>query len=147
MSLKQLRITEISFGSVQQTDSIQLRYKILREPLGLQYDKSDLERENEDFHIAAILGEKVVGILLLKPFGKQIIKMRQVAVDTLWQGKTIGKSMVRFSEDFAREKGFTKIEMHSRETVIVFYLSLDYMLEGASFLEVGIPHKKMSKLL
>jgi predicted GNAT family N-acyltransferase len=145
--MAQLHIAEISFGSHEQTESIQLRYETLREPLGLQYDKNDLAKEKEDFHIAAILGNKLVGILLLKPIDENIVKMRQVAVDKLWQGKTIGKSMVRFSEDFAREKGFEKIELHARETAIPFYLSLEYLLEGESFLEVGIPHKRMSKML
>lgn len=114
----------------------------------MQFDKTDLEKEYEDFHIAAYFNKKLVGILLLKPTGNnEIIKMRQVAVDVQHQGKGVGKELVKFSEQFALNKGFKKIELNARETAVPFYLSLGYSIEGRSFYEVGIPHKKMFKIL
>ncbi len=120
-----------------------LRYKVLREPLGLNFEQSDLEKEFEDFHIAAFHNKQIVGILLLKP-NKDRIKMRQVAVDDFWQGKGIGKAMVFFAHKIAFDKGYKKIELHARETAIPFYLSLGYSIKGEPFYEVGVPHKKMA---
>lgn len=115
----------------------------MREPLGLQFDESDLAKEYEDFHIAAYFHDELVGILLLKPTENDIIKMRQVAVADAWQRKGIGKAMVLFAEKFAFEKGYKKMELHARETAVPFYLSLGYFIKGDTFYEVGIPHKKM----
>jgi len=143
-----LNILKIDFGSPEQIASVKLRYAVLREPLGLTYDEGVLATENEDFHIAAFSENELVGILLLKPFHEQgMLKMRQVAVNPLWQRKGVGRNLVNFSEEFARKKGFKKIELHARENAIPFYTSLHYIVEGDMFLEVGIPHKKMYKVL
>lgn len=139
-----LNIREISFGSPEQKESVELRYIVLREPLGLRFDETELAKEYEDFHIAAYFHDELVGILLLKPTeNKDIIKMRQVAVADAWQGKGVGKAMVLFAEKFAFEKGYKKMELHARETAVPFYLSLGYFIKGDTFYEVGIPHKKM----
>ncbi len=141
-------LKEIEFGSPEQIESVNLRYKILREPLGLDFTKEDLAREYEDFHLAAYIENQIIAILLLTPTEhKSTIKMRQVAVAEYWQGKGIGKLMVRFSEDNSKLKGFKKIELHARKTAVPFYLSLGYSVSGKMFYEVGIPHKKMFKNL
>lgn len=143
-----INVKEISFGSPEQIESINLRYKVLREPLGLNFDKNDLAKEYQDFHIAAYSNGEIVGVLLLKPTeNSEIAKMRQVAVDNDWQGKGVGKALVTFSEAILKNKSFKKIELHARETAVPFYLSLNYLIVGDLFYEVGIPHKKMVKTL
>ncbi len=133
---------------MEQVESIAIRYKVLREPLGLQFDENDLAKEYQDFHIAAYSNSEIVGILLLKPTkNPDIIKMRQVAVANDWQRKGVGRDLVLFSEKFAIKKSFKKIELNARETAIPFYLSLDYTIIGDLFYEVDIPHKKMVKIL
>lgn len=125
-----------------------MRYEVLRKPLNLQFNEEDLKKEYLDFHIAAYVDGKLAGILLLKPSDDPIvIKMRQVAVDASIQGRGVGKAMVKFSEAFVKEKGFTSIELHARETAVPFYLSLNYLIVGDRFEEVGIPHFKMVKML
>ncbi len=143
-----INVKEIEFGSPEQIESINLRYKVLREPLGLNFDENDLAKEYQDFHIAAYSNGEIVGVLLLKPTeNSAIIKMRQVAVANDWQGKGIGKSMVLFAEKFAFEKGYKKMELHAREAAVPFYLSLGYFIKGDTFYEVGIPHKKNACLI
>lgn len=146
--MSNIEVREIAFDSPEQKESINLRYKVLRAPLGLTYNPEDLAKEYLDFHIALYLEGALAGILLLKPTDvKGIIKMRQVAVDTELQGTGLGKQMVAFSEQFCRDKGFNTIELHARETAVPFYLSMQYQLTGEPFKEVGIPHRKMFKNL
>jgi len=143
-----LKVKEIAFGSEEQKESVKLRYEVLRKPLNLHFNEEDLKKEYLDFHIAAYVEDKIAGILLLKPSDSPTtIKMRQVAVDASLQGRGIGKAMVKFSETFVKEKGFTAIELHARETAVPFYLSLNYTIVGDRFEEVGIPHFKMVKEL
>jgi predicted GNAT family N-acyltransferase len=73
--------------------------------------------------------------------------MRQVAVDDKQQNKGFGTELVETAEEFCREKGFTKIELNAREASVNFYLKLNYKIVGDPFIEVGIPHKKMIKVL
>lgn len=137
----------LEFGSEAQRLSVELRFEVLRKPLGLNFDPSDLAREGEDYHLASFIDSKIVGILLLKPVSKETVKMRQVAVKTDSQNKGIGKSLVRFAEEFAQKKGYTTMQLNARKTALPFYLALEYQTLGDEFHEVGIPHLKMEKNL
>jgi predicted GNAT family N-acyltransferase len=53
--------------------------------------------------------------------------------------------MVKFSEQYAQEHGYSKIYMHARETAVGFYLKLGYEIEGEPFEEVTIAHRSMLK--
>lgn len=140
-----LNIKEIKFGSEEYKESIILRDKILRKPLGMVYTKEFLEAEKNEFHIAAFNNTDIVGILLLRKLNDKLLKMRQVAVDSYLQGKGIGKKLVTFSEQFAKERGGEKIELNARDTAVKFYISLNYKKVGAMFKEIGINHYKMEK--
>ena len=73
--------------------------------------------------------------------------MRQVAVSDDFQRRGVGKLMVEFCEKIAVENGMNSIELHARENAVPFYLSLQYTIMGNQFLEVNIPHYKMTKEL
>ena len=136
----------LEHGSSLQQLSLELRYQILREPLGLTFTDQDLYGEDQQVHIAAVHENQVLAVLLLKP-NNTTLKMRQVAVQNAFQGKGIGKALVSFSEQWAKAKGYTQIQLHARDTAIPFYLSLNYTLQGDGFSEVGIPHHYMFKWL
>ncbi|MBN2663879.1 MAG: GNAT family N-acetyltransferase [Bacteroidales bacterium] len=138
-------VKEIIFGSIEYNKSIDLRDEILRKPLGLAFTSEFLQQDKDQFHIAAFEGDKIVGILILKPLDKNTLKMRQVAVNVNLQGKGIGRKMVEFSEKFAVEKGFSYFELNARKEAIPFYEKLNYLIVGDEFFEVGISHKKMVK--
>jgi len=59
-----------------------LRYRVLREPLGLTYSAEDLIQESEDRHLLAFEGRKVIAGLLIRKSGREagVWKIRQVAV-------------------------------------------------------------------
>lgn len=135
----------LEFGSPAQRESIELRREVLRIPLGLDFDQHDLDAESDQYHVACLDDGKIVGILLLKPVGNGVLKMRQVAVSPTVQGQGIGSRMVKFSETWAREQGYRFMELHARKTAVDFYLQLQYSIAGDEFTEVGIPHLKMVK--
>lgn len=140
-------ITAVPYGSGWYALTVVLRYTVLRKPLQLHYTAQQLDSELHDFHIATIENGKVLACLILTPLNNEIIKMRQVAVDENLQGKGLGKKIVAYSETFAKEKGYTKMELHARQTAVPFYLSMQYTIVGDEFTEVGIPHYKMVKFL
>ncbi len=135
----------LEFGSEDYHQSVALRDKILRKPLGLHYSKEFLQAEKDQYHLGLFLAGKMIGILLFKHEGEQLLKMRQVAIDEDFQGQGYGKKLVAYAEDFAREKGYRRISLHARLTAVPFYNRMGYKIASAEFLEIGIPHYKMEK--
>jgi ribosomal protein S18 acetylase RimI-like enzyme len=72
----------------------------------------------------------VLGTLNLKPEGEGTVLLRSLAVDSKCQGTGVGKKLVLFAHEVARERGFRRIVLHSRLNVIGFYQKLGYTLTG-----------------
>lgn len=143
--MSELIIRLVEFQSPEYLETVELRERILRIPLGLKFDQQELDLEGNQFHVAAFLDGKIAGCLALVPVGTKTLKMRQVAVDSGVQGQGIGTRLVSYSEEFAIKKGFCRIELHARKEAKRFYDDLAYTTLGDEFTEVGIPHYKMEK--
>jgi predicted GNAT family N-acyltransferase len=124
-----------------------LRQLILREPLGLNLFEEDLAAEENEIKIGAFITDKLVGCLMLKIVNNKTLKLRQMAVNTTFQGKQIGKQLVLFAEHWGQEQGYNCIELHARESAIKFYEKLNYQTSSEVFTEVGINHVCMYKLM
>jgi predicted GNAT family N-acyltransferase len=143
-----MTILNIEFATPEYDQTVQLRDKILRKPLGLYFSEEQLATEFADFHLAAFTNDWVLrGCLVLTPQDEKTLKMRQVAVDESVQKMGVGRQLVDASEALARQQGFRTIELNARETAVPFYLKLNYKIVGEQFEEVGIPHVKMKKIL
>ena len=139
---------EVSHGSQAYQQTLALRDEILRKPLGLIFSPETMSTESTDFHLACY-DEKghLLGCLVLTKTGEETVRMRQVAVQSDLQRTGVGTVLVRYSEMFALQQGFTQMTLHARDTAIPFYLRLGYELYGEPFEEVTIPHHKMRKAL
>lgn len=142
-----ITIQTVSVDSNLYQESLDFRYKILRQPLGLSWSKKDLDGEESQFHILAICNQKIIGTIVLKPISKIRIKLRQMAVDESLQGSGIGKKLVLFAENLARSKGFEEVEMIARMSALDFYKKLGYKTEGDEFEEVTVRSMNMIKNL
>ncbi len=138
-------ILQYDWGTPLYDLSIDLRYKILREPLGLKFDKDSLEKETNCLHFG-VFGEcyNILACLYLVP-EKEGLHLKQMAVDTPFQRKGLGKKLIDDVENTMLCLGFDSIFMHARKTAIGFYEKLGYTKIGEEFEEVGIPHYKMLK--
>lgn len=137
----------VEHGSSEYEATVALRYEVLRRPLGLEFSPEQLAAESSDLHCTLWDDAELVGCLVLTPLNEREIKMRQVAIHPDRQGQGLGRELVEFCEDEARKLGFVEMVLHARDTAVPFYLRLGYELEGDPFTEVGIPHRKMRKML
>lgn len=137
----------IDHGSREYQQMVQLRNDILRRPLGLQFTPDELEQEKEEILIGAFEEEKMLGCCMLIKQDPITVRLRQMAVLNNLQGKGIGRALMQFAENIARDRGFQKITMHARKTAAGFYEKLGYRVCGQEFEEVTIPHYVMEKLL
>jgi N-acetylglutamate synthase-like GNAT family acetyltransferase len=135
----------IGHGTPEYDEVLALRLRILRTPLGLDFTPEQIAAEAADLHVAAYRSGKLVGCLLLSPQPGRMLLMRQVAVEPEVQGHGIGSAMVAFSEHLAIERGFSRIELHARETAVPFYLKLGYEVCSEPYIEVTLPHRTMRR--
>ena len=143
------KIIDIDFGSTRYEQLVELRYKVLLEPLGLKFLDSHRDKEINYLHVGCVesLDDKLIGGLMLIPLDNQVIRMMQVAVEAKHQGEGAGKELVQYAEKRAKEAGYKKIVMHAMLTVVGFYEKMGYVQEGEIFEEKGITFAKMVKKL
>ena len=137
----------IDHGTKEYQQMVQLRMDILRKPLGLSFKAEELEKEKDEILIGAFEDEKMLGCCMLIKEGPQTVRLRQMAVLKNLQGKGIGRALMQFAENIARDRGFRKITMHARKSATGFYEKLGYQITGDEFEEVTIPHYIMEKAL
>lgn len=142
-----MALKQIDHGSKEYQQMVKLRNDILRQPLGLSFDSDELAREKEDILIGAFDDDEMLACCLLTKMDDKCLRLRQMAVQNNLQGKGIGASMMNFAETVARDKGYKKLVMHARKTVMGFYEKLGYKAVGDEFTEVTIPHFVMEKNL
>lgn len=143
----------IEYGTPEYDATLDLRYRVLREPLGLYFTVAQIEDEWSSTHFASFEQDgAIIACLILKPVSESVWKMRQVAVEPAWQGRGIGRELVKCAETFVQRKVNESrmshtIELHARRGAVAFYEQLDYEIHGAIFLEIGIEHQAMKKQL
>lgn len=137
----------IDHGTPEYQQMIKLRDDILRKPLGLSFSQEELMQEKDQILIGAFDEDKMLGCCMLVNEGDGVVRLRQMAVNNNLQGKGIGRALMNFAENIARDQGFRRLTMHARKTAIGFYEHLGYQICSEEFLEVTIPHFIMEKRL
>ncbi len=141
------KMIDVDFGSTRYDELVELRYKVLLEPLGLKFLDSFRDKEISYLHIGCVesLDDKLIGGLILAPVNDKEIRLMQVAVDSVHQGEGVGRALVEYALKRAKEAGYTKVVMHAMLSVVAFYEKLGFKQEGNLFEEQGITFAKMVK--
>lgn len=123
-----------------------LRSRELREPLGFPPGAELFPFEDESLHLVAVEEGNVIGCALFHPVGKSG-RLYQMAVSSTHRKCGIGSALMEAMEHAVMERGGTDIRLHARETAVSFYERLGYRMDGSPFIEIGIPHIAMIKVL
>jgi GNAT superfamily N-acetyltransferase len=137
----------IDHGSIEYRQMVKLRDDILRKPLGLGFTAEELEEEKENMLIGAFEEDDILGCCMLVEENARVVRLRQMAVLNDLQGKGIGRALMNFAENLARDRGFKILSMHARKHAVGFYEKMGYKVSGDEFIEVTIPHFVMEKKL
>src|ERR1700759_5755366 len=144
---KFMALRMIDHGTKEYQQMVNLRNEILRKPLGLYFSEEELEREKDSILIGAFADERLLGCCLLTRMDAGTVRLRQMAVPNSMQGKGVGRALMIFAENVARDLGYRKLCMHARKTATGCYEKLGYSGLGDEFMEVNIPHYIMEKAL
>lgn len=137
----------IEHGSKEYQQMVALRNAILRRPLGLTFDQTELDQESQHILIGAFEEEDILGCCMLIEENPQAVRLRQMAVYNEKQGKGIGRALMSFAETLARDRGYKLLTMHARKDAQGFYEKMGYEASGGEFSEITIPHLIMQKKL
>jgi len=137
----------IDHGSKEYQQMIKLRDDVLRKPLGIGFDSAELESEKENMLIGAFEDDDMLGCCMLVEEKPGTVRLRQMAVLNDLQGKGIGRALMNFAENLARDSGYKILSMHARKNSIGFYEKMGYNIKGDEFVEITIPHYLMEKKL
>jgi predicted GNAT family N-acyltransferase len=137
----------IDHGSKDYREMVELRNNILRKPLGLGFTDEELAAEKDDILLGCYDDDKLEACCMLTKTGPKTVRLRQMAVGSGLQGKGIGRVLMSFAENIARDHGFKRLTMHARKSAVGFYEKNGYKVCSDEFLEVTIPHYVMEKEL
>ncbi|MDX1954364.1 MAG: GNAT family N-acetyltransferase [Chitinophagaceae bacterium] len=137
----------IDHGTPEYQLMVKLRDDILRRPIGIHFSTEELDKEKENLLIGAFEDESILGCCMLVKESNDKVRLRQMAVLNDLQGKGIGRAMILFAENIARDQGYKVLNMHARKPVVGFFEKMGYKVVSDEFLEISIPHYEMEKAL
>ena len=140
-----MHIVIIETGTNEYDAMINLRMKVLLDPVGVPRSYINPEKEKNDILLGAFENDLLIGCCILTEVDETTLQLRQMAVDHTLQKKGVGTAIVAFAEKVAKEKGYHVLMMHARDTVMDFYKKSGYSISGDQFFEVGIGHHRMEK--
>ena len=126
---------------------LDLRFRVLRDPLGLGPDDVRFGFEGASLHLLALDGAAVVGCVLFHPSSPTEGRLYQMAVDEPYRGQGLGARLLEALETRVRDDGIVRIVRHARTPAVRFYERAGFQVSGEPFVEVGIEHRKMTKRL
>lgn len=124
-----------------------MRWEVLRKPWNKEQGSEKDELEDQSVH-AMICDDKgsTLAVCRLHFINGSEGQVRYMAVRADQQGKGLGKMIVAYIEERAKEKGMKRIILHARENAVDFYKSCNYIVKEKSHLLWGkIQHWLMEK--
>lgn len=112
-------------------------------PLHLELDEFD----QDAVHFIAYDGETAFGAGRIREIDNHLGKVERVCILPSYRGKSYGNLMMQCMEEYAISKKFHKIKLHAQSHALAFYEKRNYIITSPEFLDAGIPHRAMEKVL
>ena len=131
------------------TDAKSVRTEVFQKEQGIAAEIDFDGKDNEADHIIAYFDKRPVGTMRIRYIidGGKVAKIERMAVLREFRGQNIGGRMMEYALDYLKEKGIEKAVLDAQEHAKKFYEKLGFKQEGEVFMEVGIPHVKMFKIM
>ncbi|AYW45487.1 GNAT family N-acetyltransferase [Tetragenococcus koreensis] len=143
-------IKEIQYGTQEYQQTLDLRDKVMRLPLGLSIYDEDLYKEKDTYLLGAFDDEQLLGVgVVTQTENIDTLKVDYLCVDTVIQNKHIGTKLLQAIEEYALLIGKNSIVLEARITAEPFYRRLSYSSSGEKFTKAHVPieHILMNKQL
>jgi len=108
-------------------------------PVELEWDEFD----EQSIHFLALYNNKAIATARLKPDGQ----IGRMAVTKEQRNKGVGTQLLTEILLQARKNGYNMVYLHAQKKAIGFYERFNFIKNGAEFIDAGIAHRAMYKLL
>ena len=130
-----------------QQDCFSIRIEVFVEEQGVPSEEELDELDTSSFHALARINTFPVGTGRLIPEGNNYGRIGRMAVRKDFRRFGVGGLVLTYLEEIAVNEGIIQITLDAQEYVKQFYLDHGYQEQGDIFLEVGIPHVTMVKII
>jgi predicted GNAT family N-acyltransferase len=137
-----LRIVMMSWEEAR-AHAAPIRFSVFVEEQGVPLDIELDEHDAFSIHALAFDEEKAVATGRLLPDGH----IGRMAVLREWRGRGIGSLLLQTLVEKARERGDSEVALAAQVHAVPFYRAHGFVEEGAEYLDAGIPHLTMRRLL
>ncbi len=138
-------IRKIVYGTPDYETSIFIRNEVFRKPHGLDIKDDDLSSDKVVEMFGAYLDDKMIATIFLDIVDRNTVKIRNVAILEEYRGKGLGKYLMDYVEDMARQRGYTKSILMGRVSAEKFYNKLGYKTLSEPYDYKTVPHVDMEK--
>lgn len=113
---------------------VDLRYAVLRKLWNKPKDTVTDDLEATSVNAFIQFNNKVIACGRLQNNGNGIGQIRYMAVDSDYQGRGLGKLIIKKLEEEAKKIGLKVIELQARENAVEFYKASGYTVKEKSFI-------------
>lgn len=142
-----ITIKKITYGTEEYETSIDIRNEAFRKPWGLDIRDEDLTGDKDMDMFGGYLGDKMIATIFLTEDDEETARIKSVAILEEYRRKGLGRYLMEYVENIARERGYKKVNLMGRVSVEGFYNKLGYKTIGEPFDYHTIPHIDMVKEL
>jgi predicted GNAT family N-acyltransferase len=123
-----------------------VRAIVFIEEQGVSYEEEIDGYDYSSVHFLATTGNEPIGVARLRMF-KDSVKIGRLAVRKAYRRQGIGKEMFSFVLDYVAQMEYQKITLHAQVYLVKFYEDFGFVKRGEKFLEAGIEHYYMEKIV
>jgi predicted GNAT family N-acyltransferase len=125
---------------------VEIRREVFMHEQGIS-EKDEFEGgENEYTHFCLYLVSALVGYIRISNIDF-ILHIGRVAIKKPYRGNGYGRKLMLHVESYGRNAECVEAQLNAQVQAADFYAKLGYLKKGEVFIEAGIDHIKMAKLL
>jgi predicted GNAT family N-acyltransferase len=125
-----------------------LRIKVFCGEQGVDEEEERDDLDEEATQIVAVDESGVVATCRLRSLeGGDVCKLERMVVERRLRELGVGSRLLAGAEDEARRSGAAEMLLNAQRRAESFYASNGYVAEGDTFLDAGIEHVRMRKVL
>ncbi|MBD0281437.1 MAG: GNAT family N-acetyltransferase [Thermoleophilaceae bacterium] len=113
---------------------------------GVSADADRDGRDHEATHLVAIENGRVIGTCRLL-FRGGVARLGRLAVTPKERGRGVAAAILREADRVSRSRGADRIALHAQTYALALYEREGYVERGKRFMEEGIEHVAMEKVL
>ena len=124
-----------------------LRWKILRQPLGLEEGTEKDDLEEQSIHRVVKIDNQIIGVGRLHFIDDNNAQIRYMAVEDNFRGSGVGKLIVDEFVKISENRNTKKIILYARESIINFYKRIGFDIVRKAHILKNIQHFLMEKII